>query len=77
MNARTSTLTGVKIVSLTRMKNSVNGNPRFMVMLSDGTEAPTRPDAMLSYGIENAEYRDVPLTVKLDGRGNIWSIEVA
>jgi uncharacterized protein CbrC (UPF0167 family) len=51
--------------------------PKCLDIAVNGTEAPTKPDAMLSYGIENAEYRNVPLTVKLDGRGHIWSLEVA
>jgi hypothetical protein len=72
-----TTLTGVKIVSLKRLHNSVNGNPRWLVLLDDGTEARTKPDAMLSYTIDNPEYRKVPLAVRLDGRGNIASIEVA
>jgi hypothetical protein len=72
-----TTLTGVRIVKLTRMNSSRNGNPRFLVLLDDGTEAPTQPDASISYGIGNPEYRDVPLTVSLNGRGFITNVEVS
>jgi hypothetical protein len=38
---KATTLTGVKIVSLKRLKSSVNGNPRFLVLLNDGTDNET------------------------------------
>ena len=60
-----------KVISrLERMKSSVNGNPRFMVTFTDGSSMPTKPDAMLAYGIENEEYRDRPLLVEVE-RGQI------
>jgi hypothetical protein len=40
-----STLTGVKIRELTRLRNSASGNPRWMVTLSDGHSMPIKPDA--------------------------------
>lgn len=58
-------ITGVHIVNLTRLLNSANGNPRWLVLLSDGTEAQTSPDADAGYGIENSEYQNVPLTVTM------------
>jgi hypothetical protein len=62
-------LAGVKIVNLTRLANTrATGNPRWLVLLSDGTEAETWPDADVAFGIENSEYQDTPLTVVMRGR---------
>lgn len=62
-----STLTGVKIRELTRLRNSPSGNPRWMVTLSDGTSAPIKPDADANFGIENSEFQNTPLTVEIQG----------
>ena len=62
-----STLNGVKIRELTRLRNSPSGNPRWMVTLSDGHSMPIKPDADANFGIENSELRDTPLTVEIQG----------
>jgi hypothetical protein len=60
-----------RIVQLDRMRNSVNGNPRFRVHFSDGTSAPTSVDAGCAYGIENRENRENDVMVHFSGRGTI------
>jgi hypothetical protein len=70
-----STLTGVRIVRLTRLNNSVNGNPRWLVLLDDGTETETQSDAGIGGVIDNSEYRDVPLTVTLSRAGRITHVK--
>lgn len=64
----TTELAGVRIVTLKRLASTVNGNPRWLVLLSDGTEAETWPDAAVAYGIENSEYQDTGLVVSMEGR---------
>jgi hypothetical protein len=59
---------GVRIVTLTRLANTANGNPRWLVLLDDGTEAETRPDADVAFGIENSEYQGTRLVVSMAGR---------
>lgn len=61
--------TGLVIEHLERITNSVNGNPRFRVHFTDGTAARTMSDA--SPGLENPEYRGVPLTVTFTAHGKI------
>lgn len=68
----TTELAGVKIVNLTRLTNTANLNPRWLVLLDNGTEAETRPDADVAYGISNSEYRDTPLVVTMNGRYIIY-----
>lgn len=63
------------IASMHRMKSSVNGNPRFKVIFTDGVSAPTAPDAGWSYGAENPEYRGGPVVVHLNDQGHIEFIE--
>jgi hypothetical protein len=65
--AATQTLRGVRITGLQRLRNDPSGNPRWQVFLSDGTEARTGDGANCAYGIDNVQYRDVPLEVELRG----------
>jgi hypothetical protein len=53
----TGTLTVV-----TRLKSSLNGNPRYLVML-DGYIASTKVDAMLGYGITNFDGKEVKAVI--------------
>ena len=62
---------GLVISRLVRLANSVNGNPRYEVVFTDGTSARTAPDAMISYGIANSEYQGVPLVVTFNRAGHI------
>ena len=54
-----------------RMLNSTNANPRFMIVFTDGTAAPTGVDCSVAYGITNPEFRDSPLLVEYDRKGHI------
>jgi hypothetical protein len=64
------------IASLERLWLSRVGNPRFQVVFTDGTAAQTATDASVNYGIENPEYRDVPLEVTFNRAGKIVHLEV-
>lgn len=56
-----------RIVSTKRARNSVNGNPRWYVHLSDGTQYHTLPDASLAYGINNSDMKgDLVITIEND-----------
>ena len=46
------------ILSYERMKSSVNGNPRYRVVFTDGTIAPMMPDSGTSYEIGNSDMRE-------------------
>lgn len=59
------------VSSLTRLNNSVNGNPRFRVHFTDGSSAITTSDAMFCYGIQNPEMRDTELEVEFTRAGRI------
>lgn len=59
-------ISGVRISELTRLNNSANGNPRWLVLLSNGLELKTKPNADINYGIENSEYQGVPLIVYVE-----------
>ena len=70
----TRTLT---VDTIERATASVNGNPAFYVTFTDGTRARTQSDADMAYGIENKEWRAVPLTVTFTPAGRIAFWEVA
>jgi hypothetical protein len=63
------------IANLKRLKNTVNGNPRYIVTFTDGTSIRTQGDSMLGYSVENPEYRDVPLKLEVNGRGTLSGLE--
>lgn len=64
------------VESLTRLNNSTNGNPRYLVHFTNGSAFPTAPDASLSYGIANPEYRDHAHTFTLDRLNRITMAEI-
>ncbi len=62
-------------MSLERLRNSVNGGPRWRATFSDGTSFETAPDAQVGHTIENSEFRgDVVVTLE---RARITHIEAA
>jgi len=73
--ARKGTEIVTTIESLTRLKNSVNGNPRYRLHFSNGDSATTQSDASISYGLQNSEYRNVPVRVMLTAAGRVWNVE--
>lgn len=64
MSAR-ETVIGVPI-SHVRMDNSSFGNPRYRVILADGRNYPTAPNASWAYGARNSEYVGVPVELTLE-----------
>lgn len=65
-----------KISVIERMTSSVYGNPRFAITFDNGASHPTAPDSGFAYGIENPEYRDVPVSIWLDRNNNIEHVEI-
>lgn len=59
---------------LERLNNSANGNPRYRIHFTDGSSAITASDASFCYGIENREYRDVPLVIVWTRAGRISNV---
>jgi hypothetical protein len=77
MAAKTTTIAeNIRTIDrLTRLNNSVNGNPRYRVHFTDGSSALTTSDAMFCYSINNREMRDVPLVVTWTRAGRIAHLE--
>ena len=71
-----STRKGLIIEKIERARSSVNGNPAFYLTFTDGTRSRTMADAGFAYGIENPEYRGVPLTVQYTRAGNIATVTI-
>ena len=70
-------LSGVRIVSVTRLNNSVNGNPRFMLELDNGREYMTSSDASCSYEVDNYARSGDPFDAWLTKAGRIQVIDKA
>lgn len=65
------------VEAVERRRSSVNGNPRWLVQLDDGTSYLTATDAAVNYGIQNSELskpNQVEVTVE---NGRIVYIEPA
>lgn len=63
------TTTVKRIEKLDRLNNSANGNPRYRVHFTDGTDAITSSDRSFCYAIANPEMRgDVEVTYTRAGR---------
>lgn len=68
------TLTG-NLTIAERLKNSTNGNPRYMLVI-DNQVFYTRPDSMHSYGITNYSDKNVTVTLSMyRGKLSLDSIE--
>ena len=64
-----------KLEIIERLKNSVNGNPRYLVMVG-GLVCRTRPDASYNYDIQNLDGRTVRVEIgTYYGRATIASIQ--
>lgn len=59
-----------RVDRLERLKNSVNGNPRYRVHFTDGSSAVTQSDAAFCYGIDNPDMRG-DVQVKFTRAGKI------
>lgn len=59
----------VRVLEMNRLNNSVNGNPRYSVMFSDGSAAVTATDSQLGNDAPNFLGREV--AVEMDEHGKI------
>lgn len=55
-----------RILGLTRLQNSENGNPRYRVR-TDKFILPTGRDSMCAFLIENSEYQGVDVEFTIEG----------
>jgi len=65
------------IDTLTRLDNSRDGNPRYLVKFTNGRMAKTAADSQIGYGIDNSEYQGVSLDVEFNSAGEIVKVKVA
>lgn len=60
------------IASYTRMPSSHDGNPRYRITFSDGTDAALAPNVAVAYEIGNPDMREgCAVDVTYNGRGTI------
>lgn len=60
-----------EISGMERLNNSPSGSPRYRLSLVGGATVDTAPDAQINYGIDNPEYRGVPVRFHTDSRGRV------
>lgn len=67
------------ILSYERMRSSVNGNPRYRIVFTDGMIAPMMSDSSTSYEVGNPDMREgSDVDVEFTRRGNVrWMRAVA
>ena len=63
MKNSTQTQTG-KLVVVERLKNSLNGNPRYMLLINE-TVFYTTPDSSYGYSITNHEGKEITVELKM------------
>lgn len=81
--ARKGSTLATQLVSVTRLTNSTNGNPRFRLNTTHG-EYQTQSDAACSYDVDNiarkirnrdtGESIPLPVTLSLTPAGRVWDI---
>jgi hypothetical protein len=59
----------------TRYMSSSQGNPRYLVQLTDGRSYKTKPSAAIGYGITNSEFQGVLVEFDIDENGDIRRAE--
>lgn len=74
--ARKSVTYTQTIESLTRLKLSVNGNPRFRIHFADGQTAETQSDASIAYSLEDRKFFGVPVRITATPAGKVWNVEL-
>lgn len=72
--ARTFTKT---IATVKRMQRSANGNPRFLFVFTDGTEAHTAVDTMFAYEVVDPGWEGRTFEFMADGKGIFGGKEVS
>jgi hypothetical protein len=64
-----------QVKTIDRLKNSRNGNARFFLRFTDGTDAKTAPDSSYAADVENwynaQDGRPFWVAFMVDGRGNL------
>jgi hypothetical protein len=73
MAAKYNTVDGT-IVRIDHAGTSVNGNPRYRLTLDGGAVMQTQSDAAINYGIQNPEYRNVPVTLVTTRAGRVVGV---
>ena len=66
-------MTATRVIeSYKRLKNSVNGNPRYAIRFTDGSTAHTSSDHAFAYGVGNPDMREgSEVTVEFTRAGKI------
>lgn len=67
----------VSITGIRRLRNNRNGNPAYEVTLSNGETVRTAPNSMVAFTIQNNEYWNVPLKIRLNTRGQLVNVDHA
>lgn len=81
---KNNTIHTVQILDLQRMKNSINGNPRFSVYMAEYSNgkfcgylrAVTKPDDSLGYFIQNYLYNKELIQVRIGSHYGKQSIDL-
>ena len=68
------TVTGT-VASMRRTRNSINGNPRYQITLTDGREFKTYPDAYFAYGLPHI-WSETEVEMVIGRRNCIESITI-
>ena len=68
------TVTGT-VASMRRTRNSINGNPRYQITLTDGREFKTYPDADFAYGLTHI-WSETEVEMVIGRRNCIESITI-
>lgn len=66
-----------RILTMKRLPNSVNGNPRWQVWFTDGDVRITQSDSPVGYDISDAQYKNSDVKITLSRYGRITRIEKA
>lgn len=64
-----------RILTMKKLPNSVNGNPRWQVWFTDGDVRITQSDAEVGYEISNSEYKNCNVRITLSRHGRITKVE--
>lgn len=62
-----------QITAMKRLSNSINGNPRYRLTLTNGAQFNTATDSAAGYDVQNYQ-PGKPVDITLNGRGTISSI---
>lgn len=66
-----------RILTMKKLPNSVNNNPRWQVWFTNGDVRITQSDADVGFEINQAEFRNRDVKITLSRHGRITGIEQA